>query len=77
MLGNTAFNVRGNSCGSCQGPAAERPGFLERAEIAYALALFCRLKDIPARHAKKHLSSTLRPCFGRALQNLEPRQLDQ
>jgi hypothetical protein len=77
MLANTAFNVRVNSCGSCQGPAAERPGFLGRAEIAYALALFCRLKDIPARRAKTHLSSALRPYFRRALQNLEPNQLDR
>jgi hypothetical protein len=70
MLANTAFNVRVNSCGSCQGPAAERPGFLGRAEIAYALALFCRLKDVPTRHATTHLSSALRPYFRRAIQDL-------
>lgn len=70
MLANTAFNVQVNSCGSCQGPTAERPGFLGRAEIAYALALFCRLKDIPPRHAKAHLGSPLRPYFRRAVQDL-------
>lgn len=71
MLANTAFNVRVNSCGSCQGPVTERPGFLGRAEIAYALALFCRLKEIPSRHAKTHLNSALRPYFRRALQDLD------
>jgi hypothetical protein len=71
MLANTAFNVRVNSCGSCQGPAAERQGFLGRAEIAYALALFCKLKEIPARHAKAHLSKALRPYFRHALQDLD------
>jgi len=71
MLANTAFNVRVNSCGSCQGPAAERPGFLGRAEIAYALALFCKLKEIPARQAKAHLSKALRPYFRHALQDLD------
>jgi hypothetical protein len=71
MLANTAFNVRVNSCGSCQGPVAERTGFLGRAEIAYALALFCRLKGIPARHAKTHLSSALRTYFRRALQDVD------
>jgi hypothetical protein len=71
MLANTAFNVQVNSCGSCQGPATERPGFLGRAEIAYALALFCRLKGIPARRAKTHLSSALRPYFRRALRDID------
>lgn len=71
MLANTAFNVRVNSCGSCQGPATERPGFLGRAEIAYALALFCKLKDIPARHAKTHLSKALKPYFSHAMRDLE------
>jgi hypothetical protein len=73
MLANTAFNVRVNSCGSCQGPAAERPGFLGRAEMTYALALFCRLKEIPPRRAKAHLARALRPYFRHALQDIDRR----
>ncbi len=71
MFANTAFNVRVNACGSCQGPAAERPGFLSRADLSYALALFCRLKDIPAGQARSHLKSGLRPPFRRALRDIE------
>lgn len=71
MLANTAFNVRVNSCGSCQGPAAERAGFLGRAEIAYALALFCRLKEIPERRAKAHLNKAIRPYFRQSLQDID------
>jgi hypothetical protein len=70
MFANTAFTVRVNSCGSCQGPAAERPGFLSRADISYALALFCRLKDIPAARVRPHLKSALRPFFRRALADI-------
>ena len=71
VLANTAFNVRVNSCGSCQGPAAERPGFLSRADLSYALALFCRLKDIAPNQARPHLKSGLRPFFRRALRDIE------
>jgi hypothetical protein len=73
MLANTAFSVRVNTCGSCQGAAAERPGFLGRAEIAYALALFCRLKEIAPKHAKAHLGNALQPYFRRALQDVDRR----
>ncbi|MCA1788991.1 MAG: hypothetical protein LC667_03770 [Thioalkalivibrio sp.] len=71
MFANTAFNVRVNSCGSCQGPVAERPGFLSRADLSYALALFCRLKDIPASQARPHLKSGLRAFFRRALRDID------
>ncbi len=71
MLANTSFNVRVNSCGSCQGPAADRPGFLSRADLSYALALFCRLKDTPASQARPHLKSGLRPFFRRALRDID------
>lgn len=71
MFANTAFNVRVNSCGSCQGPAAERPGFLSRADLSYALALFCRLKEIPASQARSHLKSDLRPLLRRALRDID------
>jgi hypothetical protein len=71
MFANTAFTVRVNSCGSCQGPAAERPGFLSRADLSYALALFCRLKEIPASQARSHLKSDLRPLLRRALRDID------
>ena len=70
MFANTAFNIRVNSCGACQGPAAERPGFLSRADLSYALALFCRLKDIPAGRVRPHLKTALRPFFRRALRDI-------
>ena len=71
MLANTAFNVRVNSCGACQGPAAERPGYLSRADLSYALALFCRLKEIPPGRVRPHLKSDLRPLFRRALADID------
>ncbi|AGA34833.1 hypothetical protein TVNIR_3196 [Thioalkalivibrio nitratireducens DSM 14787] len=71
MLANTAFSVRVNRCGSCQGPAAERSGYLSRADLTYALALFCRLKDIPAGQARRHLKAALRPVFRRALAQID------
>ncbi len=71
MFANTAFNIRVNSCGACQGPAAERPGFLSRADLSYALALFCRLKDIPAARVRPHLKTALRPFFRRALRDID------
>ncbi|AHE97538.1 hypothetical protein THITH_03840 [Thioalkalivibrio paradoxus ARh 1] len=71
MLANTAFSVRVNSCGSCQGPAAERSGYLSRADLTYALGLFCRLKNVPAGQARRHLKSSLRPIFRRALAQID------
>jgi hypothetical protein len=71
MFANTAFTVRVNSCGACQGPAAERPGYLSRADLSYALALFCRLKEIPPSRVRPHLKSGLRPFFRRALADID------
>lgn len=71
MFVNTAFTVRVNACGACQGPAAEREGFLSQADLTYALALFCRLKKIPPAQARRHLKSTLRPFFRRALREID------
>jgi hypothetical protein len=66
MLANTAFNVRTNRCGACQGPSAERDAALSRDDLAYALALFCHRHAIPLSRARVHLNAPLRPALRRA-----------
>lgn len=66
MLANTAFNVRTNQCGACQGPSAERDAALSRDDLAYALALFCHRHAIPPARARAHLNAPLRPALRRA-----------
>lgn len=70
MLANTAFSVRVNQCGACKGPAAERDAALSRDDLAYALARFCQLRDVPPARARGHLNAPLRPVFRRCLRDV-------
>jgi hypothetical protein len=69
MFANTAYHVRVSSCGSCQGPAAVRINYLSQFDIAYALAIFSVLKQIPAKDVMRHLKKTLHPFFNKAVKD--------
>jgi len=70
MFANTAYHVRVSSCGSCQGPAAERENYLSQFDITYALALFSVLKQIPNHEVLKYLKKTLRPFYKKAVKDV-------
>ncbi|MCW8826904.1 MAG: hypothetical protein OQK78_10840 [Gammaproteobacteria bacterium] len=74
LFANSAFNVKISSCGSCQGPVADRESFLSQYDITYALAIFCVLKGISAGEVKRHLKSSLRPYFKLCLKDLKGRK---
>jgi len=75
LFANSAFNVKISSCGSCQGPVADRESFLSQYDMTYALAIFCVLKDITAGEVSRHLKSSLRPFFKRCIKDVKGRQL--
>jgi len=63
MFANSAFNVPVRSCGTCAGTPVERRSYLTQYESAYALAIFCVLKEVPNRAVLPHLKKPLRPFF--------------
>ncbi|MCF6336325.1 MAG: hypothetical protein L3J84_00025 [Gammaproteobacteria bacterium] len=63
IMANTANTQKIRSCGSCSGPAVERESFLSQYDMSYALAIFCALKNIPAKEATLHLKKTLRAFY--------------
>ncbi len=67
MFANTATPYRGGGCGSCRSPAMERVGNLSEREAAYALAIFCALKEIAEKEVTPHLKKSLRGFFKKAL----------
>ncbi len=71
MLSNTATPYRGGGCGSCHSPAMERVGSLSEREVAYALAIFCKLKTIPEKEVGRHLKKSLKGFFKKALVDVE------
>ncbi|HEB94795.1 MAG TPA: hypothetical protein ENI94_15340 [Gammaproteobacteria bacterium] len=73
-MADSANTAKIRSCGSCSGPAVERENYLSQFDVTYALAIFCCLKDIPAREALKHLKSTLRPFFKKAMKDVVRRE---
>lgn len=73
MFANTAFTFQARSCGSCGGPNIQRQAFLSQYDITYALALFCKLKDIPDREALRHLKKSLRSYFKSCMRDLDKR----
>lgn len=74
MYANTSGNVRVNSCGSCQGPSAERINYLSQYDAAYALAIFARLKNIEFGEVKPYLKKTLHTFYKKALADLDNRE---
>ena len=73
-MADSAHTAKIRSCGSCSGPAVERENYLSQFDVTYALALFCCLKDIPTREAARHLKSTLRPFFKKAMKDVVRRE---
>ncbi|MBL1260338.1 MAG: hypothetical protein COB33_007395 [Thiotrichaceae bacterium] len=69
MFANTATPHRGG-CGSCRSPAMERVGNLSEREVAYALAIFCVLKEVPEKAVTRHLKKTLKGFFKKALKDV-------
>lgn len=70
MLSNSAYTFRGG-CGSCYNKSANREAALPESEAVFALAIFCRLKDIPASQVSGHLKSYLRKDFKHALKDIK------
>ncbi|WP_455207664.1 hypothetical protein [Kaarinaea lacus] len=74
MFANTAYNVRVSSCGSCQGPAAQRTNYLSQFDITYALAIFAVLKQIPTKDVTRYLKKTLHPFYKKAVKDVMGQQ---
>ena len=72
MLVNTARPER-VTCGSCRNPAMDRKGALDEMEVTYALAIFCALKEIPAKQACPLVKSYLRPLLKKAIRDVHAR----
>lgn len=70
MFANSAYTFK-RGCGSCYNPFAERSAALNQDEATYALAMFCRLKNIPNKQVLPHLKKYLRPIYKRAARELE------
>ncbi|MDX2507346.1 MAG: hypothetical protein QNL62_23115 [Gammaproteobacteria bacterium] len=73
MFANSAFVYRNVTCGSCKPTTVNRSAYLSQYDITYALAIFCVLKEIPARDALKNLKKTLRPFFKKAYKDINNR----
>lgn len=72
MFVNTAVPQR-ITCGSCHNPAMDRKGALTEMQGIYAMAIFCALKDIPAKEVSPHIKSYLRPLMKKAIKNVQER----
>lgn len=66
MFANSAFTFKAG-CSSCTPAGGDRPAALSELEATYALAIFCSLKEIPAKKVKGFLKSHLRGFFMRAV----------
>ncbi len=75
MMADSANTTKIRSCSSCSGPAVERQNYLSQYDVTYALAIFCCLKDIPAREGVKSLKSSLRPFFKKAMKDVLHRNM--
>ncbi|MBL1260343.1 MAG: hypothetical protein COB33_007425 [Thiotrichaceae bacterium] len=74
MLANTVTPHRGGY-GSCRSPAMERVGNLAEREVAYALAIFCVLKEVSEKKVTRHLKKTLKGFFKKALKDAGGREM--
>lgn len=74
MFANTAYNVRVSSCGSCQGPSAERVNYLSQYDISYALAIFSVLKGVPNKQVTAYLKKALHPFYKKAVKDVMGRE---
>lgn len=69
MMANTAHTNKIRSCGSCAGPVVERMNFLDEFQITYALAVFCQLKQLPAKKVTPYLKKNLVPFYKKAVKD--------
>ena len=70
LFANSAHTFHGG-CGGCGNAAANRQAALGEDEAVFALALYCRLKEIPTSDATQYLKKHLKPGFKRALKQIE------
>lgn len=75
MFANSAYTFRGG-CGSCYNAQANRQATLTENDVMFALALFCRLKEIPGSEATRFLKKHLRSSFKQATKqiNAQPQE---
>ena len=71
MFANSALNLKISSCGSCQGPLAERNNFLSQYDITYALAMFSVLKNIEDKQVTHNLKSSLRTFYKKSVKDIK------
>jgi hypothetical protein len=70
MMTQSAYHFRG-SCARCVNPAALRQASLSESETLFALAIFCRLKQIPRQQVLPHLKRHLAGAYKSAEAQLE------
>jgi len=70
MTANSAYESPKLGCGACRVPGSDRPSYLSRYDVSYALAIFCALKGIPAREVVRYLKAPLRGYFKKALREV-------
>ena len=71
FMANTAFRFRQYGGAGVAGWQTSGGGYLSQAEHSFALALFLRLKDIPASAALPHCDPNVRGFLKRALADLD------
>ena len=72
MFVDTAVPPR-RTCGSCGSPAMDRVGALTEMQVCYALAIFCELKQIPAKQVYPHIKNYLKPSYTKATKDVAQR----
>lgn len=70
MFVNTAQPKRSGGCGSCRSPLMERKGYLSEDEVTYVLAIFCALKNIPAKEVVPFIKSYQRSFLKKSIQDV-------
>lgn len=72
-LCNSALVVRSREDYRGSGWSASRKGYLDEKQLAYALAVFCALREIPPKTATTHLTTNPRSYIKAACKDLEKR----
>ncbi len=76
MFVNTALPKRSGGCGRCRSPLVERHGHLSEDEVTYALAIFCALKNIPAKVVTPRIKNYQRTFLKKAIRDVLSRTDD-
>ena len=71
FLANSAFNFQQYADVESQGWSCQRSGYLTEPELAFALAVFCKLKLIAPSVATSHLKPNLKKLFKNSNKQLE------